>query len=113
MIFCLCFNEFFYCISEKKMSIDDNLSVNTAASKVTAIKKVTGKVEPLGRFGHEASKFQKEIQDKSVPELNDLLNRQVKILSNEALLKTLPDKGAKVRAKKDQLEVCHLVSLSY
>jgi len=86
------------------MSIDDNLSVNTAASKVTAIKKVTGKVEPLGRFGHEANKFQKEIQNKSVPELNDLLNRQVNILSNEALLKTLPDKGAKVRAKKDQLE---------
>ena len=93
------------------MSIDDNLSVNTAASKVTAIKKVTGKVEPLGRFGHEANKFQKKIQNKSVPELNDLLNRQVNILSNEALLKTLPDKGEKVRAKKDQLEVCPPVTV--
>ena len=44
------------------MSIDDNFSVQTA-SKGTVIKKVAGKVEPVGRLSHEAKKFQREIQD--------------------------------------------------
>ena len=94
------------------MSIDDNFSVQTA-SKGTVIKKVAGKVEPVGRLSHEAKKFQREIQDKSVPELNDLLSRQVKILSNPSLLKTLPDKGAKVKAKKEQLEVQSTVDFPF
>ena len=58
----------------------------------------------MGNLSHEAKKFELEIQNKSVPELNDLLSRQNKILSNQGLLKTLPDKGAKVQARKEQLE---------
>merc|ERR1719489_214679 len=58
----------------------------------------------MGKLSHEAQKFQKEIKTKSVAELRDILARQDRILANAALLKTLPDKGDKVKQRKLQLE---------
>jgi len=40
----------------------------------------------------------------SLAALGDVLARQQKILANTKLLKTLPDGGAKIRAKKQQIE---------
>lgn len=70
-----------------------------------AIKKVPGEVQPVGRMSHEIKKFRAEISHKSVPELKDLLQRQNNILKNTKLLGKLPDKGAKVRDKKNVIEV--------
>jgi len=74
------------------------------ASRATIVRKVPGDVRPIGRLSHELQKFKKEIKTKTVPELKDILNRQNAILSNQALLKTLPDKGAKVKQRKQHLE---------
>ena len=63
-----------------------------------------GKVAPLGKFEHEEKAFRESIEKKPLPELKDLLSRQIAILSNQKLIEKLPDKGAKVQKKKVEIE---------
>jgi len=82
------------------VSLDGPLKAPTGA-----IRKVPGEVAPVGRLEHEAKAFEKEIKTKNVPQLQELLERQNKILENPALLKKLPDKGSKVKQRKEMIEV--------
>lgn len=82
------------------VSLDDHLKAPTGA-----IRKVPGEVAPLGRFEHEAKAFEKEIKTKTVPQLQEVLERQNKILENQALVRKLADKGAKVKQRKEMIEV--------
>ena len=59
----------------------------------------------LGKLDHEVKAFEKEIRKKNVPQLQEVLNRQNKILENQALLKKLPDRGAKVKLRIKMIEV--------
>ena len=69
------------------------------------IKKVPGEVAPLGRLGHEVRSFEAEVKLKTVPELRVMLARQNGILTDRRLCRSLPDKGAKIKGKRDLLEV--------
>lgn len=84
--------------------------VMATPSKVP-FKRVPGEIKPIGKFDHEAAKFKKDIENKTIPELKDLLSRQESILSNSRLLKTLPDEGEKVRQKKRHIEVSYFYLL--
>ena len=68
-------------------------------------KKVPGNVPPLGKLEDEAKMFENEIRKKKTPELRDLLNRQDALLQNIKIIKSLPDKGEKVRQRQQQLKV--------
>ena len=59
----------------------------------------------LGRLDHEQKAFEKDIRTKNVPQLQEVLNRQNKVLENHALVKKLPDKGAKVKQRIQMIEV--------
>lgn len=72
-------------------------------TKTTTNKKVPGEVLPIGKLEDEAKTFEKEITKKTTPELQDLLERQNRILLNAKLIQALPDKGAKVRLRRQQL----------
>jgi hypothetical protein len=82
------------------VTLDDHLK-----APIGAIRKVPGEVAPVGRLDHEAKAFERDIKAKSVPQLQEVLERQNKILENSALLKKLPDKGAKVKQRKEMIEV--------
>ena len=70
-----------------------------------AIKKVPGEVFPMGKLTHEIKCFETELKSKSLIDLKDLLQRQNMILNNPKLCSKLADKGAKVKAKKEAIEV--------
>ena len=80
-------------------------------TKTTTNKKVPGEVLPIGKLEDEAKKFEKEITKKTTPELQDLLERQNRILLNAKLIQALPDKGAKVRLRRQQLMVSRVESI--
>ena len=68
-------------------------------------KKVPGQVMPLGKLADEGKKFNTEIKKKNVSELKDILDRQNKLLQNDNMVRNLPDKGEKIRQRKQQLMV--------
>ena len=82
------------------ISIDDHLRAPKGV-----INKVPGEVAPMGRLEHEAKAFEKEIRTKNLVQLQELLERQNKILENSNLVKKLPDKGDKVRKRKQMIQV--------
>ncbi len=82
----------------------DHLYKEATKEVLAPFKKVPGEIKPIGRLSHEAKAFRESILKKSVPELKDLLNRQNAILRNAQLVAKLPDKGAKVKDKKAQIE---------
>jgi len=90
--------------TSSNVTIDDHLR-----APVGAIKKVPGEVAPVGRFDHEVKAFEKEIRAKSLVELQELLERQLKILENSTLVRKLPDKGEKVKKRKEMIKVIKLV----
>ena len=59
----------------------------------------------MGRLDHEQKAFEKDIRTKNVVQLQEVLNRQNKVLENHALVKKLPDKGAKVKQRIQMIEV--------
>ena len=71
----------------------------------TINKKVPGSVPPMGKLEDEANKFKREIHQKNISELKDLLNRQNAILQNRRIISTLADKGEKVRQRQQMLKV--------
>ena len=80
-------------------------------AKTTTNKKVPGEVLPIGKLEDEAKKFENEITKKTTPELQDLLERQNRIFLNAKLIQALPDKGAKVRLRRQQLMVSRVESI--
>lgn len=68
------------------------------------VTKVPGAVPPIGRLKHEVATAQSDIRKKTVNELQDILTRQKAVLANKKLCSTLPDKGAKLRAKVETIE---------
>ena len=85
------------------VSLDDHLK-----APMGAIRKVPGEVAALGRLEYEAKAFEREIRTKNVTQLQEVLERQNKILESPALLKKLPDKGSKVQQRKEMIEVSKL-----
>lgn len=69
------------------------------------MRKCVGFVPGVGRFEHEAKAFEIQLRSMTISQLEDALARQLKILSNPGLLKTLPDKGEKVRKRKEMIQV--------
>ncbi len=69
------------------------------------MKKCTGNVPGVGRFEHEAKAFESQLRSMTIVQLQEALKRQKSILSNPNLLKTLPDKGEKVRKRREMIEV--------
>ena len=72
------------------------------------LRKVPGEVVPIGKLSHEVKAFRESILKKNIPELQEVLSRQNLILSNEKLVSKLPDKGAKLKEKVREIEVCIL-----
>lgn len=72
------------------------------------VKKCVGNVPAVGRFEHEAKSFESQLRAMTVTQLQDTLKRQNAILNNPGLLKTLPDKGEKVKKRKEMIEVFYL-----
>ena len=70
------------------------------------LRKVPGEVVPIGKLSHEVKAFRESILKKNIPELQEVLSRQNLILSNEKLVSKLPDKGAKLKEKVREIEVC-------
>jgi len=65
--------------------------------------KVPGVVHPIGKMSHEVAKLRAELRSKSVPQLQEVLDRQQKILGNKALVMRLPDKGERARNTRDMV----------
>jgi len=65
--------------------------------------KVPGVVPPIGKMSHEVAKLRSELRSKSVLELQEVLDRQQKILGNKALVSKLPDKGQRARNTRDMV----------
>lgn len=66
--------------------------------------KVPGEVVPVGKMHHEKRRDEDELRQKSVTELEEMLARQCRVLDNPRLVARLPDKGAKTRERREQLE---------
>ncbi|XP_034253891.1 DNA-directed RNA polymerase II subunit GRINL1A [Thrips palmi] len=83
----------------------DPQPVPSAASLVakpeSIIKKVPGKLVPLPK---EKDVYMGDLSKKSVAELKELLERQVRILSNKSLVNKLADKGSKATELKERIE---------
>lgn len=65
--------------------------------------KVPGVVHPIGKMSHEVAKLRAELRSKSVPQLQEVLDRQQKILGNRALVSRLPDKGERAKNTRDMV----------
>lgn len=66
--------------------------------------KVPGEVPAVGKMSIEIARLREEIKTKTVPQLQEIVERQERILNNKALLKKLPDKGEKARRTKEMIE---------
>ena len=66
--------------------------------------KVPGDVPAVGKMSIEIAKLREEIKTKTVPQLQEVVERQERILNNKALVKKLPDKGEKARRTKEMIE---------
>ena len=77
------------------------------------LRKVPGEVVPIGKLSHEVKAFRESILKKNIPELQEVLSRQNLILSNEKLVSKLPDKGAKLKEKVREIEVCTILLKCY
>lgn len=66
--------------------------------------KVPGEVPAVGKMSFEIARLREEIKTKTVPQLQEIVERQERILSNSALVKKLPDKGEKARRTKEMVE---------
>ena len=66
--------------------------------------KVPGEVPAVGKMSFEIARLREEIKTKTVPQLQEVVERQERILSNSALVKKLPDKGEKARRTKEMVE---------
>ena len=66
--------------------------------------KVPGDVPAVGKMSIEIAKLREEIKTKTVPQLQEVVERQERILNNKALVKKLPDKGVKARKTKEMIE---------
>ena len=60
-------------------------------------------VHPIGKMSHEVAKLRAELRSKSVPQLQEVLDRQQKILGNRALVSRLPDKGERAKNTRDMV----------
>ena len=89
---------------ERPVPDDGGADDPAAGAKKLAIKKVPGEVAPVGRLGHEARALATELRRMPLPALRDALARQDGILGNAALCRALPDRGMKIREKRDQIE---------
>jgi len=65
--------------------------------------KVPGQVQPIGKMSFEVAKLRAELKSKTVPQLQEVLERQEKLLGNRSLVKRLPDKGEKARNTKEMV----------
>jgi len=65
--------------------------------------KVPGVVHPIGKMSHEVAKLRAELRSKSVPQLQEVLDRQQRILGNRALVSRLPDKGERAKNTRDMV----------
>merc|ERR1712013_62304 len=52
---------------------------------------------------HEVAKLRAELRSKSVPQLQEVLDRQQRILGNRALVSRLPDKGERAKNTQDMV----------
>ena len=66
--------------------------------------KVPGDVPAVGKMSIEIARLREEIKTKTVPQLQEIVERQERILSNKVLVKKLPDKGEKARKTKEMVE---------
>ena len=66
--------------------------------------KVPGDVPAVGKMSIEIARLREEIKTKTVPQLQEVVERQERILNNKALVKKLPDKGEKARKTKEMIE---------
>ena len=60
-------------------------------------------VHPIGKMSYEVAKLRAELRSKSVPQLQEVLDRQQKILGNRALVSRLPDKGERAKNTRDMV----------
>ena len=60
-------------------------------------------VHPIGKMSHEVAKLRAELRSKSVPQLQEVLDRQQRILGNRALVSRLPDKGERAKNTRDMV----------
>jgi len=65
--------------------------------------KVPGQVHPIGKMSFEVAKLRSELKSKSVPQLQEVLDRQQKILGNKFLVSKLPDKGERAKKTRDMV----------
>ncbi|XP_076245442.1 RNA polymerase II subunit M [Calliopsis andreniformis] len=66
------------------------------------IKKIPGELPPPSR--KESQGYVEDLGRKQKFELEELLERQNKILANKSFISKLPDKGAKIKAFRDRIE---------